>query len=75
VTLGGIVLGGVTAWALTRVLVKVLTGVFDPPPSSITVPWSYLAILIGTIVVAASAASLAAIRAARRSPIDILRTG
>jgi putative ABC transport system permease protein len=75
VTLGGIALGGLTAWALTRVLVKVLTGVFDPPPASITIPWSYLAVLIGTIVVAAAAASMAAIRAARRSPIDILRTG
>jgi putative ABC transport system permease protein len=75
VTTAGIVLGAITGWALTRVLVKVLTGVFDPPPSTVTVPWTYLAVLTGTLVVAALAASTAAIRAARRSPIAILRTG
>ena len=29
-------------WALFQVLVAVLTGVFDPPPAGITVPWLYL---------------------------------
>jgi putative ABC transport system permease protein len=67
VTIAGLALGAVTGWALTRVLLKVLTGVFDPPPVTITVPWTYLAVLTGTLLVAALAASTAAIRAARRS--------
>ena len=75
VAIGGLVLGAVTGWVLTRVLVKVLTGVFDPPPAGLTIPWTYLTILAGTLVAASLAASTAAIRAARRAPIDILRTG
>ena len=31
-------------------LVKVLTGVFDPPPSAIAVPWGYLVALVALIV-------------------------
>jgi len=75
VAVAGLALGALIGWALTRVLVKVLTGVFDPPPAGITIPWTYLAVLAGTLLLAALAASAAAIRAARRSPIEILRTG
>jgi putative ABC transport system permease protein len=43
-------------------LVKLLTGVFDPPPDQLTVPWIYL-----TILFAAAAVSIAlAIRVAER---------
>ena len=54
-------------------LVKVLTGVFDPPPDTLAVPWGYLlcvgAIVVGTVI-AAGALSL---RALRRPPIEELR--
>ena len=38
-------------------LVKVLTGVFDPPPDALAVPWGYLAALaaVGVAAVAARA--------------------
>jgi hypothetical protein len=44
---GGLVLAlGLTAgigWVLSEVLVTVFTGVFDPPPGALTIPWLYLA--------------------------------
>src|SRR5439155_14534562 len=43
VTAGGLLLGALSAAALSEMLVKVLTGVFDPPPDSIAVPGAYLA--------------------------------
>jgi len=39
VTVFGLVGGAVAGWALSRMLVAVLNGVFDPPPSTIAVPW------------------------------------
>ena len=75
VTVAGFALGAATGWVLTLVLVKVLTGVFDPPPASLTIPWAYLATLAATLTLAAIAAAHAAVRSARRSPIATLRTG
>jgi putative ABC transport system permease protein len=51
----------------------VLTGVFDPPPSALAVPWSYL-IVVGAITVGALAlVSAIAVRTARRPAISVLR--
>ena len=49
---GGLLTGGLVGLALARVLVAVLTGVFDPPPAAVTVPWTYLAATAGICVVA-----------------------
>ncbi len=54
VTLGGLLAGAVGGWALSEMLVKVLTGVFDPPPSVLAVPWIYLA-TVGAVAVLAVA--------------------
>ena len=73
VTFGGMLLGALMGWALTRMIVKILTGVFDPPPSALAVPWGYLA-LVGAITLAAVAtAATAAVRGTRRPTIEMLR--
>ncbi len=54
-------------------LVKVLTGVFDPPPEHLAVPWAYLGIVAGIAVLGLVLAGLATIRAARRPPLTVLR--
>jgi putative ABC transport system permease protein len=64
VTAGGLAGGGLIAWALSQMLVKVLTEVFDPPPSAIAVPWPYLSI---TVLVAVAAILVGALVSARRS--------
>jgi putative ABC transport system permease protein len=54
-------------------LVDVLTGVFDPPPDFLTIPWVYLigvgAAVVGTVL----AAGLITLRALRRPAIEELR--
>ncbi|MEU3352464.1 FtsX-like permease family protein [Streptomyces sp. NPDC037389] len=66
---GGIVLG----WALSQMLVKVLSGVFDPPPASLAVPWGYLGALAAATAAALAAAAWTAVRHARRPPLTELR--
>lgn len=74
VTVVGIVSGTVSAWALSRMLVTVLRGVFDPAPDHLAVPWPYLLLVLGIALVATALAATAAIRSARAQRIDLLRT-
>ncbi|AZP22851.1 ABC transporter permease [Streptomyces aquilus] len=70
---GGLAGGALIGWALSQMLVKVLTGVFDPPPADLSVPGAYLA-LTGTAAVAAIvAAALNGIRKTRRPAVEELR--
>lgn len=73
VTLGGLLLGAAGAAALSLMLVKVLTGVFDPPPSSLAVPWPYLGGVAVVAAVAVAIAGTASIRAVRGTTISTLR--
>jgi putative ABC transport system permease protein len=43
----GTLLGAVVGWTSSVLLVKVLTGVFDPPPEHLAVPWAYLLAVVG----------------------------
>ncbi|MFF3671645.1 FtsX-like permease family protein [Microtetraspora malaysiensis] len=67
------VLGALCGWALSRMLVAVLSGVFDPPPDALAVPWAYLGVLAILGAAALLAAGVATVRAARRPPLTVLR--
>jgi putative ABC transport system permease protein len=58
---------------LTQTLVKVLTGVFDPPPSAITVPWPYLAGLSMLIVACLAIVTVGAVRVSGRNLLPTIR--
>ncbi|MDR0343595.1 MAG: ABC transporter permease, partial [Nocardiopsaceae bacterium] len=73
VTAGGILLGVLTGWALSFIVVKILTGVFDPPPEHLFVPWAYLAALGGVTCAAIAAAGIGVMRALQRPSADIIR--
>jgi putative ABC transport system permease protein len=73
VTAGGLVLGTATAAAISEMLVKVLTGVFDPPPDGLSVPWVYLGGVVLLTLGAVAAAGSATLRALRRPAIEELR--
>ena len=70
---GGLLLGAAGGWALTQVLVKILTGVFDPPPTTLAVPWLYLVLVAVVGLVAVAIAAAASIRTTRRPAIQVLR--
>jgi putative ABC transport system permease protein len=72
-TAGGLIAGAAIGALLSQMLVTVLTGVFDPAPSALAVPWSYLTV-VGVITVGALAlVSAIAVRTARRPAISVLR--
>lgn len=73
VGVGGAVLGAVGGWAISEMLVKVLTGVFDPPPAHLAVPWVYLGTAAGVTAAAVIVAAVTAIRSAGRPAIETLR--
>jgi putative ABC transport system permease protein len=73
VTLGGLLTGAIAGWALAVMLVKVLAGVFDPPPATLAVPWSYLGSFAGVALVAVAVAAYGTITALRRPAIARVR--
>ncbi len=53
----GLVVGAVVGGALSYLLVKILTGVFDPPPAHLAWPWLYLTLaVLGTVTAVVGAA-------------------
>ncbi len=73
VTAGGLVLGAGIASGITLMLVKVLTGVFDPPPDVLAIPWTYLGGVTLLACGSVAAAGAITIRALRRPAIEELR--
>jgi putative ABC transport system permease protein len=73
VTVTGAALGAAGAAWLTWMLVKLLTGVFDPPPTRPAVPWLYLVTLAAVATAAVVTAGLATLRALRNPAIETLR--
>ncbi|MFF3817043.1 ABC transporter permease [Streptomyces bluensis] len=70
---GGLAGGALIGWALSEMLVKVLTGVFDPPPAALAVPGGYLVLTAVAAVAAVLAAALNGVRRARRPAVEELR--
>jgi putative ABC transport system permease protein len=69
----GLATGAVSGVALSVALVAVLSGVFDPPPEVVAVPWRYLVILVSVIAVAVLAVGAAGVVLARRPATPVLR--
>jgi len=67
------VAGALAGWALSFTLVKILTGVFDPPPESLAVPWRGLGGLAVVIALAALGAGAASLAASRRPVTELIR--
>jgi putative ABC transport system permease protein len=73
VFLGGSGAGLMAGLLLAGMLVRLLTGVFDPPPEGLTIPWFYLAILAAAMLAATLAAAVATQVTLRRPLIEALR--
>ena len=73
IIVSGMIAGTVTGLAIAQVLVKVLTGVFDPPPEALSVPWLYLVLLVGVGLAAALVALFGVKRSLRQPPLAMLR--
>lgn len=60
-TVVGVLAGAATGSVLSVMLVKVLRGVFDPPPDTLAIPWLYLGIVLAAAVCALGVVSAAAV--------------
>ncbi len=58
----GTSIGTLTGFALAWMLVKLLTGVFDPPPEFLSAPWLYLGALVAVALASVVLAVTAALR-------------
>ncbi len=75
ILLGGGLIGLALGFGVAQMLVTILTGVFDPPPEALAVPWLYLALLIGAAGLSTVLAGVSAQVAARRVGLAALRDG
>ena len=69
----GTVVGTLTGFALAWMLVKLLTGAFDPPPEFLSVPWLYLGALIAVALVSVAIAVIGALRETRVPAVQRMR--
>ncbi|MGD6740602.1 FtsX-like permease family protein [Streptomyces sp. BH106] len=69
----GLAGGALIGWLLSQMLVKVLTGVFDPPPAHLAAPVLYLTGCAGAVLVAMACAAWNGIRPTRRPAVEELR--
>ena len=67
-----VVLAAGLGWLLARMLVAMLTHVFDPPPDHLAIPWGYLAELGGAGLAAALLSCAIAARQLRRLPLGAI---
>jgi putative ABC transport system permease protein len=71
--LAGTIGSAAAGWVLSHMLVKVLTGVFDPPPSALAVPWLYITTTGVLTIAALLAVTATSSRLSRRPAISELR--
>ena len=69
----GTVVGTLTGIALAWMLVKLLTGAFDPPPEFLSVPWLYLGALMVVALVSVAIAVIGALRETRVPAVQRIR--
>jgi putative ABC transport system permease protein len=71
--LAGTVIGTLVGFVLAWMLVKLLTGAFDPPPEFLSIPWVYLGTLIGIALVSVAVAVVGALRETRVPAVQRMR--
>ena len=76
ILIGGGLVGIFLGWLVAFALVKVLAGVFDPPPEALTVPWLYLLFLcVSAIALTAIGVAIHLRKLLNESVIKDLRSG
>ena len=69
----GLGAGALIGWAMSHMLVKVLSGVFDPPPATLAIPWGYLTLIAIAALAAVAAASAVASQLTTSTTVADLR--
>jgi putative ABC transport system permease protein len=69
----GGVIGIALGFGIAQMLVTILTGVFDPPPETLSIPWLYLVLMAAAAIASMIAAVLSTQLASRRPAMEVLR--
>jgi len=69
----GAVIGGSAGVAIAWMLTQLLTGVFDPPPEHLAMPYGYLAMTLLAALLAVVVAVRVTRRTVRTDPLSQLR--
>ena len=75
IVVGGAIMGTVVGFGIAYVLVALLSGVFDPPPQALSVPWPYLTAALVTALVCGSVAIVGALALSKKPDLETLRGG
>lgn len=70
---GGLLFGLISGVSISWMLVKLLTGVFDPPPEALAIPWVSVATTLAIVLVSIFVAVALAIRKSTRNTVYGLR--
>ncbi len=73
ILVGGSVIGTLLGLGIAQILVRVLTGVFDPPPEHLYVPWGYMTALAAAAIVSTVIAIFGMKIISRRPVVEELR--
>jgi putative ABC transport system permease protein len=73
VAIGGVMLGALAGLGIAQVIVKILTGVFDPPPEHLSAPWAYLGAFALATLGAVVGAGVGMLRATSRPGAEMIR--
>lgn len=70
---GGGAIGIGLGFGIAQMLVTMLTGVFDPPPEFLAIPWTYLALLVAAAIASMVFAVFGSQMASRRPVVETMR--
>jgi putative ABC transport system permease protein len=73
IQLGGGIIGILLGFGIAQMLVTILTGVFDPPPEILAIPWVYLVLLAAAAIASMVVAILSTQTASSRPVVEALR--
>jgi putative ABC transport system permease protein len=73
ILVGGGAIGTLLGFGIAQILVNVLTGVFDPPPEHLYIPWVYIAALAAAAIVSTVIAIFGMKIISRRPVVEELR--
>ena len=73
IQVGGGIIGIALGFGIAQMLVTILTGVFDPPPEILSIPWPYLVLMAAAAIASMIAAVLSTQIASRRPVVEALR--
>jgi putative ABC transport system permease protein len=73
IQIGGGLIGIALGFGIAQMLVTILTGVFDPPPELLVIPWLYLSLIAAAAIISMVIAVMSAQTTSRRPVVEAMR--